>query len=225
MPPEGAFRRGGPMDRPLEDFSLIETLRYEPDAGFIRLRLHLARLQRSARRLGFSTPKSVLNKLEDAVAGASAPLRVRLTLDREGQAAVTTAAFTPLPADTVWRVRIAATRLDSADKLLRVKTTRRFVYEAARAEYRPDEADEVLLLNEKDEVCEGTITSVFLEDGPDALRTPPISSGLLAGVLRTELICQRKARVGRIRPDDLQNRTLYVGNSLRGLIRAQLIWN
>ena len=213
------------MDRPLEDFSLIETLRYEPDAGFIRLRLHLARLQRSARRLGFSTPKSVLNKLEDAVAGASAPLRVRLTLDREGQAAVTTAAFTPLPADTVWRVRIAATRLDSADKLLRVKTTRRFVYEAARAEYRPDEADEVLLLNEKDEVCEGTITSVFLEDGPDALRTPPISSGLLAGVLRTELICQRKARVGRIRPDDLQNRTLYVGNSLRGLIRAQLIWN
>lgn len=213
------------MDRPLEDFSLIETLRYEPDAGFIRLRLHLARLQRSARRLGFSTPKSVLNKLEDAVAGASAPLRVRLTLDREGKAAVTTAAFTPLPADTVWRVRIAATRLDSADKLLRVKTTRRFVYEAARAEYRPDEADEVLLLNEKDEVCEGTITSVFLEDGPDALRTPPISSGLLAGVLRTELICQRKARVGRIRPDDLQNRTLYVGNSLRGLIRAQLIWN
>ena len=213
------------MDRPLEDFSLIETLRYEPDAGFIRLRLHLARLQRSARRLGFSTPKSVLNKLEDAVAGASAPLRVRLTLDREGQAAVTTAAFTPLPADTVWRVRIAATRLDSADKLLRVKTTRRFVYEAARAEYRPDEADEVLLLNEKDEVCEGTITSVFLEDGPDALRTPPISSGLLAGVLRTELICQRKARVGRILPGDLQNRTLYVGNSLRGLIRAQLIWN
>ncbi|MBM7050280.1 MULTISPECIES: aminotransferase class IV family protein [Rhizobium] len=213
------------MDRPLEDFSLIETLRYEPEAGFVRLRLHLARLQRSARRLGFSAPKSVLNKLEDAVTGASTPLRVRLTLDREGHAAVTTAAFTPLPPETIWRVRIAATRLDSADKLLRVKTTRRSVYEAARAEYRPDEADEVLLLNDKDEVCEGTITSVFLEDGPDVLRTPPISSGLLAGVLRTELICQRKARVGRIRPDDLQDRTLYVGNSLRGLIRAQLIWN
>ncbi|MGV1755521.1 aminotransferase class IV family protein [Rhizobium sp. A22-96] len=214
------------MDRPLEDFSLIETLRYEPEAGFIRLRLHLARLQRSARRLGFPAPKNALTKLEEAIAGASAPLRVRLTLDRDGQAAVTTAPFSALSPDTVWRVRIAAaTRLDSADKLLRVKTTRRAVYEAARAEYRPDEADEVLLLNEKDEVCEGTITSIFLEDGPDVLRTPPISSGLLAGVLRTELICQRKARVGRIRPDDLRNRTLYVGNSLRGLIRAQLIWN
>lgn len=213
------------MDRPVEDFSLIETLRYEPETGFVRLRLHLARLQRSARRLGFSAPQNVLGKLDHAVAGAAAPLRVRLTLDRQGQTQVTTAPFVPLLPDTVWRVRIAATRLDSSDRLLRFKTTRRAVYEAARAEYRPDEADEILLLNEKDEVCEGTITSVFLEDAPDTLRTPPISAGLLAGVLRTELICQRKARVGRIRLDELKDRTLYVGNSLRGLIRAQLIWN
>jgi 4-amino-4-deoxychorismate lyase len=213
------------MDRPVEDFSLIETLRYEPETGFIRLRLHFARLQRSARRLGFSAPRNVLGNLEQAVADAGAPLRVRLTLDRDGQTEVTTAPFVPLLPDTVWRVRIATTRLDSADKLLRVKTTRRAVYEAARAEYRPDEADEVLLLNEKNEVCEGTITSIFLEDDPDTLRTPPISSGLLAGVLRTELICQRKARVGRIQLDDLKDRTLYVGNSLRGLIRAQLLWN
>lgn len=213
------------MDRPVEDFSLIETLRYEPETGFVRLRLHLARLQRSARRLGFSAPQNVLGKLDHAVAGAAAPLRVRLTLDRQGQTQVTTAPFVPLLPDTVWRVRIAATRLDSSDRLLRFKTTRRAVYEAARAEYRPDEADEILLLNEKDEVCEGTITSVFLEDAPDTLRTPPISAGLLAGVLRTELICRRKARVGRIRLDELKDRTLYVGNSLRGLIRAQLIWN
>ena len=213
------------MDRPVENFSLIETLRFEPETGFVRLRLHLARLQRSTRRLGFAAPKNVLGKLEQAVAGAAAPLRVRLTLDREGQAEVTTAPFVPLLPDTVWRLRIAATRLDSSDKLLRFKTTRRGIYEAARAECRPDEADEVLLLNEKDEVCEGTITSVFLEDSADLLRTPPISAGLLAGVLRTELICQRKARVGRIRLDDLKDRPLYVGNSLRGLIRAQLLWN
>ncbi len=213
------------MDRPVEDFSLIETLRYEPETGFVRLRLHLARLQRSARRLGFSAPQNVLRKLEQAVTGAAAPLRVRLTLNRDGKTEVTTAPFVPLPPDTVWRVRIAATRLDSADKLLRVKTTRRAVYEAARGEYRPDEADEVLLLNEKDEVCEGTITSIFLEDGGSLLRTPPISAGLLAGVLRNELICHRKARVGRIRLEDLKDRPFYVGNSLRGLIRAQLLWN
>ncbi|MDL2405539.1 aminotransferase class IV family protein [Rhizobium calliandrae] len=213
------------MDQALDDFSLIETLRYEPQTGFVRLRLHLARLQRSARRLGFPAPRDALTKLNAVVVGASAPLRVRLTFGRAGQTEISAAPFTPLAADAVWRVRIAQARLDSADKLLRMKTTRRSVYEAARAEYSPTEADEVLLLNEKGDVCEGTITSIFLDDGFGVLRTPPISSGLLAGVLRTELICQRKARVGRMGLDDLENGSLYIGNSLRGLIRAQLLRN
>jgi 4-amino-4-deoxychorismate lyase len=205
------------------DFSLIETLRYEPDTGFIRLRLHLARLTRSARRIGFPQPVDALEKLQQAVAGATSPQRVRLTFDENATIEVITAPFVALAPDTTWTVRIADRRLDSSDKLLRIKTTRRAVYEAARAEYAPDEADEVLMLNERDEACEGTITSIFLDDGSGILRTPPISCGLLAGVLRTELICQRKARVGRITRDDLKTGRLFVGNSLRGLIPATLV--
>jgi 4-amino-4-deoxychorismate lyase len=213
------------MDRALDDFSLIETMRFEPASGFVRLRLHLARLDRSARRLGFPAPRYVTSKLEEAVSGADSPMRVRLTFERNGRIDVTTTPFAALPPDTIWRVRIAATRLDSTDKLLRVKTTRRAIYEAARAEFATADVDEVLLVNEKDEVCEGTITSIFLDDGSGLLKTPPISCGLLAGVLRTELICQRKARVGRITLADLANGGLYVGNSLRGLIRAELMRN
>jgi 4-amino-4-deoxychorismate lyase len=213
------------MDRALDDFSLIETLRYEPEQGFVRLRLHLARLDRSARRIGFPTPRNAAARLEEAVAGSTSPLRVRLTFDRQGRIEVTTAPFTPLAEETIWKLRFAATRLDSTDRLLRIKTTRRAIYDAARGEYAPEDADEVLLLNEKGEVCEGTITSIFLDDGSGMLRTPPISCGLLAGVLRTDLICQRRARVARIALADLKNHRLYVGNSLRGLIRAQLLWN
>jgi 4-amino-4-deoxychorismate lyase len=210
------------MDRALKPFSLIETLRYEPEHGFVRLRLHLARLERSARRLGFPDPHSASEKLSQAVAGANAPRRVRLTLDSAGCIDVNTAPFTPLAPDAIWTVRIAGTRLDSTDKLLRYKTTRRSVYETARAEYPVEQADEVVILNERGEVCEGTITSVFLDDGSGTLRTPPISCGLLAGVLRTELICQRRARVGRISLDEIVDGKLFVGNSLRGLIRARL---
>jgi 4-amino-4-deoxychorismate lyase len=205
------------------DFSLIETLRFDADAGFVRLRLHLARLSRSARRVGFPEPAAAAAKLDEAVAGASRGLRVRLTLDRQGLMEVTTAPFTPLPADTLWTVRIAHSRLDSNDKLLRLKTTNRAVYDTARAEYASSDADEVVMLNERGEVCEGTITSVFLDDGSGILRTPPISCGLLAGVLRTELICQRKARVSRISLEELRAGKLYVGNSLRGLIPATII--
>ena len=32
----------------MTDFSLIETMRYDPETGIVRERLHLARLQRSA---------------------------------------------------------------------------------------------------------------------------------------------------------------------------------
>jgi 4-amino-4-deoxychorismate lyase len=207
----------------MTDFSLIETLRYEPESGFVRLRLHLARLTRSARRLGFAGAAAAEAHLLEAVRDAGGALRVRLTLDRGGVVAVTTAPFAPLPADARWRVRIASTRLDSSDRLLRMKTTRRSVYEAARSEFASAEADEMLLCNERGEVCEGTITSIFLDDGSGALKTPPISCGLLAGVLRTELICQRRARVARLSPDDLNRGRLYVGNSLRGLIRAELV--
>ncbi|THK36026.1 hypothetical protein EHS39_21985 [Ensifer sp. MPMI2T] len=206
----------------MTDFSLIETLRFEPETGFVRLRLHLARLTRSARRLGFVGADAAEAHLREAVHGAEGPLRVRLTLDRHGAIAVTTAPFTALPDDAVWRARIAATRLDSGNRLLRFKTTRREIFEAARSEFSPAEADEVILLNEKGEVCEGTITSVFLDDGSGIVKTPPIGCGLLAGVLRAELICQRRARVSRLSPADLESGDLYLGNSLRGLIRAKL---
>ncbi|HEV7318250.1 MAG TPA: aminotransferase class IV family protein [Ensifer sp.] len=211
----------------MTDFSLIETLRYERDNGFVRLRLHLARLKRSARRLAIPGAETAETALVDAVANAGLSageaLRVRLELFPDGRIDVKTAPFVPLPADTLWQVRIAKTRLDSRDPLLRYKTSRRMIYEAARAEFAAGEADEVLLLNEKGEVCEGTITSVFLDDGSGVLKTPPIACGLLAGVLRTELICQRRARVARLSPADMAGGNLYVGNSLRGLIRVNLL--
>ncbi|WP_421873801.1 aminotransferase class IV family protein [Pararhizobium sp.] len=258
----------------MSDFSLIETMRWEPETGIIRLRLHLARLTRSAGRLGFLGADRAAEKLSEVLgeihparslfspAGRSAeqseamrgpsgtfstsrspssgpsghllptgekkeqrpgPLRVRLTLSPAGEIAITTAPFAPLPPDTIWRVAIAAARLDSTNRLLRHKTTRREIYEAARAEYPAADADEVLLLNEKGEPCEGTITSIFLDDGSGMLKTPPVACGLLAGVLRTELICARRARVQRLTLADLKTGTLYMGNSLRGLIRAKLL--
>jgi 4-amino-4-deoxychorismate lyase len=264
----------------MSDFSLIETMRWEPETGIIRLRLHLARLTRSAGRLGFLGADRAAEKLAEVLGGlppsvppghlplkggdhpllpqffnstpdefaalaisplegempdraeggnpgrtvnSTTALRVRLTLSPAGEIAITTAPFAPLPPDTVWRVAIAAARLDSNNRLLRHKTTRREIYEASRAEYPAPDADEVLLLNERGEPCEGTITSIFLDDGSGMLKTPPVACGLLAGVLRTELICARRARVQRLTLGDLKTGTLYMGNSLRGLIRAKLL--
>ncbi len=220
MPAEGALR-----DREAPGFELIETLRWEPQAGFIRLERHLARLHASARTLGFACDKvAVRAALSRAVGDAEAPKRVRLTIARDGKTRATAQGFILQPAETVWRLKLAETRLDSGDALLRHKTTRREAYERARGEFAPAEADEVILCNERGEVCDGTITSLFVDAGDGRpLTTPALSCGLLAGVLRGDMLETGRAvetvlTVGELR----RAKALFVGNSLRGLLRARL---
>jgi 4-amino-4-deoxychorismate lyase len=209
--------------KPSADFSLIETLRWEPDAGFLRLDQHLRRLARSADALGFRQPQDASAQLTEAVVGGDAPLRVRLTMTYRGKIEITVTPFVAEPSEKIWRLRIARHRLSSEDTLYRHKTTRREPYEAARAEFPSDEADEVLLLNERGELCEGTITNLFVEADDGQLLTPPLNSGLLPGILRADLIRERKARSETLRPDDLKGRRIFVGNSLRGLMAAELV--
>ena len=204
-------------------FSLIETMRFEPGTGILRRNLHSARLRNSAKVLGFEGAERALAALDDATAAATDALRLRLELFADGRHDITGAPFAPTPDGTVWRIGVAhQARLGSTDQILRHKTSKRSVYDAARAEHPREAIDEVILLNEKHEVCEGTITNIFVEDGSGTLLTPPLSSGCLAGIFRTSLICGKKARNQRLTLDDLKRHPFYVGNSLRGLIRAEL---
>lgn len=209
------------------DISLIETLRWEPETGFVRVDRHLSRLAQSAEALGLKGAEKARDALlaeggDNGGTAATSPLRVRLELFPDGRIDIQAARFTPLAPDAAWRLRIASTRLTSIDPLLRHKTSRRAPYAAARAEFAASEADEVVLLNERGEVCEGTITSIFLDDGSDVLKTPPLSSGLLAGVLRAELLETGRAAEQVLLPEDLSRHRLFTGNSLRGLIASTL---
>jgi 4-amino-4-deoxychorismate lyase len=218
MPAEGALRDGTPAG-----FELIETLRWEPDKGFVRLERHLARLYASAHALGFAADPEAIGEALRECQGERVPLRVRLTLAHNGEANAITAPFEPLPKDVVWTLRIADTRLDSADPLLRHKTTRRRVYEAARAEFLREEADEVILLNQRGEVCEGTITNLFADFGDGKLITPAFRCGLLPGILRGEMLDQGRAEERVFSFDHLKAaKAIFVGNSLRGLIPAAI---
>jgi 4-amino-4-deoxychorismate lyase len=205
-------------------FSLIETMRCEPGAGILRNNLHRNRLANSARKLGFGGHEQAWNTTLEKAAAAQQTSRIRLELFADGRFDITAVPFAVQSDDTVWTVRIAnAATLDSTKPLLRHKTSLRDAYDAARTEFSRAEADEVLLLNRQGEVAEGTITNIFVEAGGGMLLTPPLSSGCLAGVLRTSLLCRKKARVEKIAPEQLANHAFYVGNSLRGLIRAILL--
>ncbi len=201
------------------DFRLIETLAFRPEQGFVRRDRHLARMARSAKAFGFPFDDGMAVEKLDAVAGAS-PLRCRLTLAAEGQLDVTTGALADNP--PVWRVEIAQTRLTADDIWLRHKTTQRALYDNARASL-PKGIDEVLFLNERDELCEGTITNLFLHMPDGRHLTPALSCGVLPGILREELLDNKQVTEATLTLTDLKNASkIYIGNSLRGLIRAEL---
>ena len=199
---ESALREGG--GKP--GLKLIETVLWD-GAKAPRWALHMARLRRSAGMLGWDCPKVV-------VTGPDHPARLRLTLDREGRVEWQVAS---LPVSRPrWWIGLAEKGLRSDDPWLSVKSTRRETYDQARAAL-PEGLDEVIFLNERGEVCDGSITSVFFDRG-QGMRTPPLSCGLLPGVLRAELECREEI----LRAEDLPRVRLWVGNALRGLIPA--VW-
>ncbi|MGL4279367.1 MAG: aminotransferase class IV, partial [Albidovulum sp.] len=150
--------------------------------------------------------------------GDPAPLRVRLTFGRDGDVELTTGPLAANPAE--WRLMIAPERLDPADPRLGHKTTERGLYDRTRAAL-PAGIDEALFLNTRSEVCEGTISNLFFDFGA-GLMTPPLASGCLPGILRGALLATGEAREAVLRADDLARARLWMGNSLRGLIPAQL---
>lgn len=208
-----------------DDFGLIETLLWTRDGGYWLVEGHRARLANSARALGFVySSESIDMALTEACATMSADrLRVRLELRRDGQISSSAAPFVPDP-PKLWRVAVARARLDSANPLLRHKTTRRAVYDdaLAAAQAADPRVDEVIFLNERDEVCEGARTNLFLPN-KNLLLTPPLDCGLLAGVLRGDLLARGEAREQCLRLDDLRD-GFVLGNALRGQFRASLVF-
>lgn len=211
------------MEEPFRDrpagTCLIETMLWRPGEGVALRTRHRDRMCLAARRLGFAFDAAGFDACLAGVA-AEAPLRLRLTLAEDGRFALTTA---PAPAPAgLWRVAVAPERLRSDDPWLGVKSTCRGLYDASRAAL-PAGLDELIFLNEKGHLCEGTITNLLVEIGGE-WRTPPLSDGVLPGVMRAELLARGGIRVASLSRDDLARADrIRLCNALRGEIEAVLV--
>ncbi|MEM8766713.1 MAG: aminotransferase class IV, partial [Pseudomonadota bacterium] len=204
-----------------EPFSLLETLRWSEGEGFHHLPRHLERLAGSARYYGYPFEEQVVRQALAAEAQRSqaGPLRrVRLTLSGEGDVQLES---WPLRLSTETQpVMLARTPVDGRDLRLRHKTTRRGVYEGAQAEV-PDGV-EALLWNEAGFVTESSIANVvFEQDG--RCWTPPLSDGLLPGVLRQALLDEGRIQERQLAVEDLSRvDAIHLINGLRGWRCAKL---
>lgn len=200
-----------------ESFDLLETMQFDPVEGLQRLEGHLARMKGSAEALGFAFDRhGARNSLQSATFRLRSAARVRMRLAPSGALAVEVSPMPRLAALPV-PVAVCPAPMAAGDFRLAHKTSLRGPYDAART---ASGTPEVLFVDEPGFVTEGSWSNIFVErDG--LLLTPPLSLGLLPGVLRAELIEKGRAVESHLRPADLAQ-GFFLGNSLRGLVPARL---
>jgi para-aminobenzoate synthetase/4-amino-4-deoxychorismate lyase len=213
-------------------FQLFETMQATQACGVAHLGRHLARLAASAKCFGFRFDEADLQAQIDAVVatlGEEGVHRVRLALSHDGTVAMTHAVLAPLPGDPV-KVLLAAasdpactTRAN--DLFLRHKTTVRARYDAAWKGAEAKGAFDVLCFNERGELTEGGRSNVFVKrDG--IWMTPPLSCGVLPGVMRGVMLDDPKwsaVEAVLTRDDVLSAQAIVVCNALRGPLPAMLL--
>jgi para-aminobenzoate synthetase/4-amino-4-deoxychorismate lyase len=235
--------KGRFLTSPAPEFKLIETMLWRPESGYWLLDLHLDRLAESAGYFAYPLElEKVREALQDLIAdfASTTPVksqRVRLTLSRAGEYAITHSELHEnyLPevepavvmqqktGKDIPKVIFSCRNTDSNSVYLYHKTSLRKLYDDERTQLVDNKGYyEVLFMNEKGEVTEGSYSNIFLQK-EGRLLTPPVSCGLLPGVLRRYLLQQypefvvEKTLTGK---DLEQAEAVYVGNSVRGLVRV-----
>jgi len=189
-----------------EEFQLFESILLK-DGKYFLLEEHLERLKGSAEYFGFVTRIDAdLDRI--AADHQHGSFKVRLTLWKDGR--IETQIMPIKATDEVKRVRLATEPVDSSDRFLFHKTTRR------------RSGDDVIYWNERGEVTESSIANVVVSIEGE-LFTPPIESGLLAGVFRKQLLAEGKIKERAISVKELQStRDFFLINSVRKWMRASL---
>ena len=208
------------LEQPENHWQLLETLVYLPGQGINLLEEHLSRLQRSAEYFGIRYDDAALRRLLTAYHSDSEQ-RLRLLMSQDGRVSLESAPR--LKDKGPVTLALARQPIHSRNVFLQHKTTNRTFYDRALGAFSGEpHIDDVLLWNEREELTETTIYNIFLEFA-GALLTPALSSGLLPGTLRADLLAKQQCREAVLTKADLAGADkILVGNSVRGMREAVL---
>jgi para-aminobenzoate synthetase/4-amino-4-deoxychorismate lyase len=206
-------------------FEIFETIYATREDGCRHLERHLARLQASSAYFGY--PFSEEGARAAAIAAcavlpAAQPHRLRLALQADGEIVVHTAPLAPLEGPVT--VLLSSEPVDSTALFARHKTSIRSRYDAAWKAAESVGAFDTLFFNERDELAEGGRSSVFVRVG-GRWTTPPLSAGVLPGVMRGVLLEDPawNAIECPIPRETLEHaQEIVVCNALRGPLQAVL---
>jgi para-aminobenzoate synthetase/4-amino-4-deoxychorismate lyase len=122
-------------------------------------------------------------------------------------------------------VIISQSKIFSTDRFRYFKTTNRKLYDKEYAMHKSKGLYEVLYLNEKNKLAEGSRSNIFLKKGKQWF-TPPLNSGALPGIYRKHFM-EKNPEVSErnIKVEDLFNiDSLVLTNALRGEIKVSKVF-
>lgn len=181
------------------EFKLFETMLLEK-GQITFLEDHLKRLSSAASFFLFKYDENkIVKKIDNKIAKQKNQnsQRVKLSLSKWGKIEIEITPLVNLPEEI--KVIISRKRIHTQNKFQHFKTTNRILYNKEHKYYSKRGYYDVLYFNEKNELAEGSITNIFLNIRGTYF-TPPVSSGVLAGVYRN--ILSR-------RDTGIKERTLY----------------
>jgi branched-chain amino acid aminotransferase len=181
---------------------LFETMRVSQGKPF-RWWAHMERLRKGGDFIGLKIPfacKALEKFARELIAKNQLPeALLRVTVSRGvgprgyspkgADKPIVVMTLHPLPAAPAsgalpkWKLHTASFRLPAGEKLAHFKTANKLAQILARAEADAAGADEALLCNTEGFVVEGASSNLFWVEG-DTVCTPPLASGILAGVTR-----------------------------------------
>jgi para-aminobenzoate synthetase/4-amino-4-deoxychorismate lyase len=220
------------------EFYLFETLLWQRNFGYYLLEEHMQRLLEAARFFQFSchaaAVRAQLRRAEEDFPAECC--RVRLMLEKDGRITVGVVGSevplaTSLPVipekaapGTLPEVDFSPERTDTRTAWVFYKTSRRELYNREYARAQAEGFYEMLFLNEVGGVTEGCISNLVIYHRNRYL-TPPVSSGLLPGIMRGRLLADTSPPVfeEELSEQDVRDAlAVYVCNSVRGIVRVAL---
>ena len=196
-----------------------------------QLELHLDRMQSSALALGIPFHRSAATAVITNTCSSLNPatsFRLRLDLAPNGELSASIGVLESLhePVKIFWAKDILSgdMQMFSGDALLRHKVSNRHLYDLAWQTATELGGFDALFTNEQGFVTEGGRTSIFVKpQGSSEWLTPPVSAGLLPGVLRASLLADPmfNAREANLTINDVSMADeIILSNALRGTLKA-----
>ncbi|EMS89081.1 aminodeoxychorismate synthase component I [Leptospira noguchii] len=206
-------------------FSLFETILYKNGIFYFQ-KEHLQRIKNSAKKFGFPFSEqewiSCLKKVSTNCP-SSGSYRVKISLNSFGKF---TYEFQILENfQKKGTLVVCNVLIDSSSEFRKHKTNLREIYDREGKRSREAGHLDILFLNEKKEITEGSISNIFVKIR-DSYFTPPTSSGLLPGIFRNRLLKRKGFYEKTFSLDDLfRSDSVFLCNSLRGILRVKEVYN